>query len=103
MTDFPINFTSAMVRDMMRGLDWATLPRQTNRLFSAPLAPGDRYWVREMIRHAQSGRSSWIYDSDKEPVEVPQTDVGDIIRWARAQKRARIPASHMPRMFSRFT
>lgn len=71
-----------------------------------PQLPGI-YWVREMIRVAEKGPRRWVYSAGGDAVEVPQDRIGDVIQWSRAQKRAhrpcRVPASHMPRMFSRFT
>ena len=94
MTDRPLILTSEQVRSIIAG-EPLMLP--------GPQAPGTRYWLREMIRHPKRGGLSWLYDADAAPVEVPNEDIGAIIRWARAQKRARIPASHMPRFASRFT
>ena len=92
MTEHALVLTTEMMRSLIGG--------ETPTLAGAP---GDTFWIREMIRPAKSGRPSFIYAADAEPVEVPEQDIGMVLMWSRAQGRRRVPAAKCPRFASRFT
>ena len=63
--------------------------------------PGDRLWVREMLRHPDG--DPWLYDADRQPVMASAEDETAMLVWGHHKEQDYCTSMFMPRWASRIT